>query len=372
MEILVPQSIKKTSKISRFFKGTLRTLVNDRTIAHLHKLCARGATSLVYHRIIGKESPSCDASSSLEGTDLNLCPGLSLHEEEFEQHIRFCSQHFKCIDLSTAMQNLFEGTLTQDSLIITFDDGYRDNLTVALPILEKYNVPATIFITSGFIDRTSSLWWYEQEKIVRALSSLTFPIGKETVRRSATSPDEKRALFFELAALSKLMTPSQITSFMENLTNQYERLHIPHTPDCRHPIMLTWDEVRSLSSHPLITIGAHTHTHPVLSLLSDKEVEDDIEKGCERLYYELGRRPSFFAYPYGQEEQAGAREAQIVEKMGFLGALTTRVGFIAPTMKSPPFLLPRIAPESEGNSLMSLAHIRWKLSGLSGRSYKHG
>jgi len=87
----------------------------------------------------------------------NPFPGLIVDSESFEDQIRYYSENFECLSLEEACRRHTDKTLKPNSLLVTFDDGYRDNLTVALPILEKYQVPASIFLTTGLVDRVAGV-----------------------------------------------------------------------------------------------------------------------------------------------------------------------------------------------------------------------
>src|SRR5262249_5349659 len=147
----------------------------------------------------------------------------------------------------------------------TFDDGYTDNLTHALPILERHNVPATIFVTTDMPDHRLKLWWYAFEYVLKAR-----PDREQkylALRRSvfANSDQANDELFRELGLTD---------DFFRNLCAR---------------MSLTWADIRKLAQHPLITIGAHTVSHPQLVDLSHAEQETELRGSKCRLEQEIQR-----------------------------------------------------------------------------------
>ena len=179
----------------------------------------------------------------------------------------------------------------QDKVALTFDDGYRDNIEYALPLLERYNIPATIFVTTGFIDGTTCpvepvLW-------DRAEDFEHYDAHRRKFKKM--SPGERVKA---LPALSQADIRSEYT---------------------RH--FMSWKELRELIRHPLIDIGAHTVTHPVLSRLSPLQQWREIYMGHRRLRAMLRDAPILFAYPYGS---CSASSLLFLAMLGYKGAVTTR------------------------------------------------
>lgn len=202
-------------------------------------------------------------------------------------------------------------------LSLTFDDGYADNLTHALPVLEKHAAPATIFVTTDMPDQRMKIWWYALEHILRA------DIDREqrfwALRRKIreNSRHENDELFRGLG-----------------LTDNYFR-------DLCARMSLTWADIRKLAHHPLITIGAHTLSHQWLSSLSDAELATELRESKRRLEDEVQSELTLFAYPFGDQDACGPREFEAAKCAGFEAAVTTRASNVVDGHKDHLWALPR-------------------------------
>ena len=266
----------------------------------------------------------------------------------------YVKNNFNCLSLSKAVELLSIGALPARSLVITFDDGYKDNLTTALPILEKYELPATCYITTGLVDRTSELWWYEQNFIILNSTKLDFKWNGKVFKRSLQSLREKHVAIYDFNKLFKRLSLSQQKSFMQVL-----RAQSSHTYSYNDEI-LTWSEVEKLDRHPLITIGAHTTNHPALSLLDKDDLLNELCESKERLEVKLGHPIGHLAYPFGGKSEVGKREFEAARESGFISAVTTQHGHLYQQHQEHLCALPRISINYED----SIESFAWKLSGI--------
>ncbi len=192
-----------------------------------------------------------------------------------------------------------------EDYVLSFDDGFRDNLVHALPVLEKHDVKATIYLTTGFINGTAyplDRWLYPGLKDVSRFKKVRVPLKKGSYQQR----------------LRKL-----------------ERLIGRRSGEVQKDLYLSWDEVQQLHSHPLITLGAHTHTHPNLEFCPPWVVWEELTKPLKILQTRLGFKPDTLAYPYGGNSVTARWLAKVA---GYRTAVTTRSE--APVGN--PFRLPRI------------------------------
>lgn len=194
------------------------------------------APILLYHRI-----------ATVSKDPVMLC----VPPECFENHLQFIKKNYDVVSLSDLSKRIVNDKLKGNEIAITFDDGYQDNLINALPLLEKYNIPATIFVTTELLGKKASFEWDMEYK------------------------EEDRATF------------------------------------------LNEEEVKILSSNPLVEIGAHTNLHSRLSNLTEEEQRSDVLKSREILERVTGKKIKLFAYPFGGVYDFDNTTKKIVKELGF-------------------------------------------------------
>jgi len=240
----------------------------------------------------------------------------------------------------------------RDFAVVTFDDGYRDNRDLALPILKEFGAPMTLFVPTGMITRNIYAWWLG----IRELLTRFDAIDMEPMNRRLTATD----------APSRNAALRDITLWIgtdqaraDALQPVFARHHI-HISDLVDRLAFTEDELKALARHPLVTIGGHTSTHRFLTGLPEDEAYDDIASNRTYLEAVIGASVTAFAYPYGSAGACGAREAAMVSTAGYTVAFTTRLGHLFPAHQQHPHLLPR---EDLGGAFMPGAEIAGRLEG---------
>lgn len=253
----------------------------------------------------------------------------------FHAQMRSLSGVFNILPLSEAIQRSKREALPRRALAITFDDGYADNHAAALPILKRYQLPATFFIATGYLD--GGIMW--NDAIVECLRNAPgsrhdfsgFGLGCHTLN---TWQDRRRAAEALIGKLKYLPTADRESSVAQLV----ERFGFP--PD--NHLMMTADQVVDLVSAGM-EIGAHTITHPILSSLESKHSEKEIIEGRSQLQDISGRPVPVFAYPNGKPGLDYRREhVAMARRAGFIGAVSTAWGSATPN--SDPFQLPRFTP----------------------------
>jgi len=190
------------------------------------------------------------------------------------------------------------------NLLVTFDDGFRDNLTEALPVLEKYACRAIVFVATGFID--GSTYPYELE-LAEALSKhATLQLPDRAAPVSIETSEARAQCYKQIRMPLKWARHDEREAFMEKLAarNDYTRSTM------QTERFLSWDEVRELDEHPLVEIGAHSRRHVVLTKQPLRTAYREILKSKERLETILGHDVPFFSYPYGASNFFVRRMAQ--------------------------------------------------------------
>lgn len=222
-------------------------------------------------------------------------------------------------------------------VLFTFDDGYRDNLTCAYPIFHKHGVPFTIHLTTSLPDRTAVLWWYLLDDLLARRETIAFELDGQTYRLETAAPEEAAAARAVLRRMLKYAEPRTFDRLVDLLFRARGLDPLARTEE----LALSWEEVRRLDADPLVTIGAHTVHHYVLSRLEEAEARAEIAASKSILEARLGHPVTHFAYPFGSRHEAGKREARLVAECGFQTAMTTRYGNIFPAHAAAPLALPR-------------------------------
>jgi peptidoglycan/xylan/chitin deacetylase (PgdA/CDA1 family) len=222
---------------------------------------------------------------------------------------------------------------------LTFDDGYRDNLVHALPVLEKHRAPFTIFVATGFADRTATLWW---EDLAEALDLLPEAVVAGR-RRLLATPAQKQAAFDAVMAALRQGDGAPLAGLVAAAgidgTERVDRF------------CLDWTEIAALDGLDLCTIAAHSETHPLLATLGRAEAQHEILGSKRRLEDELGRPVHHFCFPVGDPAAAGPREFEMAREAGFATAVTTRPGLLFPEHADHLHALPRLSVNGLHQSL---------------------
>ena len=248
---------------------------------------------------------------------------------------------------------------------LTFDDGYRDTLEHALPTLARHGAPFTLYVTTGFADRSARLWWVELEEAVRMLDRVDVTIDGHDLDLPARSIAEKRAAFDALYWRLRGGAEAQLLAVIAGLLDR-AGLSSAALTDC---LCLDWAGIERIARHPLCTIGAHTLTHPMLAKHGDAFVRHEMAESRRRIEARLGRATRHLAYPVGDLTSAGPREAALAHALGFASAVTTRPGMIFPEHAAHPTALPRL---SLNGHWQSLANLEVLLSGVPFALWNHG
>ena len=275
---------------------------------------------LVYHRVVKDEQIE-------EALEL----GLTVSCSNFERHIKELKSKYKICSMNEFVENLKKKT-NEFMIAITFDDGYKDNLYQALPILAKHEVPASIYITTRFLNKDVNIWWYELADIIQNRTEINFQYQEKKFYFLLENKKQKLTAYQNLIKLFKNLRIDKQNELMEKITNTKKRKNYSK-------ICLNSEEILMLEKNPLITIGSHGHNHLNLKILSDDEVKYEITKSLEILENLFNHKVKHFAYPFGGKAQVSIREYNIIEDMDFDSAV---IGSVYPIKDCNFFSLPRI------------------------------
>ncbi|MCF8245299.1 MAG: polysaccharide deacetylase family protein [Saprospiraceae bacterium] len=283
---------------------------------------------------------------------------LEITPEHLERTILFfIKKGYSFYSLDQLFDRLTLGGLNEKFVVFTFDDGYRDNLTVAYPILKKYGIPFTVYITTCFPDRTAILWWYILEDMLRAKNKVDFQWAGKRYSFSCRTQPEKEIAF---DSIRRFFTQSFC---LENHEEMYRAVFGDFQSGLRAPVLeyaMSWEEIRELGNDPLVTIGAHTVNHFPLKQLGNDALETEIFESKRIIETQTGLPVEHFAYPFGKAVEASFREFEAVKSLGFKTAVTTRIGSVFAEHKNSLECLPRISI----NQVTEAAVLELQTSGM--------
>lgn len=271
----------------------------------------------------------------------------------FEKCIQWLkSAGWDVIPLEEALRRINSDAPTQPFAVITFDDGYRDNITRALPILRRAQAPFTMYVPTDAITRELYAWWLGLREIFRKYDKVEIA----AIGSSFWCPDlasKRRALSkVTLWVLSNLGRIDELRSTFSDYDISLQSL-------CDR-YFINEGELRSLANDPLATIGAHTVTHRSLATLNTTEVWRELTDNRAYLQNCLDRDVVHLAYPFGKPDTCGPREAELALSAGFATAVTTSNQPILVRRRENIALLPRVSIHAH----WTLAHVDAEISGL--------
>ncbi|ARV57777.1 polysaccharide deacetylase [Nostocales cyanobacterium HT-58-2] len=324
---------------------------------------APGGLILMYHRI-----------TEVESDPWSIC----VSPRHFAEQMEVLRKFGEVVSLQQCNQTLQQGQVPHWQIAVTFDDGYTDNLYNAKPLLERYNIPATMFLTSGYMEQKRDLWWDELHRLLLEAGTLPEALFLEingTTHRwdlgtaanytkeqyqqyrswkamGEDSPTPRHALFRTLYWLLSPLLPETRQKVMDELLRWAGSVPTLR-PENR---VLNLEEVSTLGKGELIEIGAHSVTHPFLSFLPTARQREEIQQSKTRLEEIVGQPVVSFAYPHGnycEETTALVREA------GFTNACTT---YPRTVRQCDRFELPRVLVEDCDGEEFAKQLFEWRAS----------
>ncbi|MBM80492.1 MAG: polysaccharide deacetylase [Planctomycetaceae bacterium] len=292
-----------------------------------------GLLVLNYHRI-------GEPDGSLFDWDLWSASGA-----DFDGQVRFLARNFDLIGLNDLDDVLTRPQRGSRHVLITFDDGYRDNFDLAYPILKSHGALAAFFLTSGFLDRPRITWWDEIAWMVRSSKKSCLGENPCVGPLSFDEPTRQQAIKKLLRTYKQL--PGESTdSFIEILAEATGSGRCPNSE--ASTMWMTRDMVREMHSGGM-TFGAHTVNHPVLSSLTAEEQDLEICESRLRIEQEICQEVTAFSYPVGSKDAFNQDTRHCLTRHGIRWAFSFYGGFWRPGQLDA-YDLPRVAMESDVTS----------------------
>jgi peptidoglycan/xylan/chitin deacetylase (PgdA/CDA1 family) len=272
---------------------------------------------------------------------------LAVSPANFEQQLATLRDKWNPVtlpDLARCVKNQY---IVDRSVVLTFDDGYIDNLNVAIPLLERYKIPATFYITTNVVKKQEPFWWDELQAILLESPLLpevfTLEIGGEpvTVTLAGESvltpvldsqhrswklgegepPTRRSQTQMELWRLIRPLVPAEQRAVIDKLRKLAGRPSGPNTPW----LGMTPDQIRQIQKNPLFTIGAHTHNHPALADHGPEGQQAEVLQSKQYLEELIGQPVTHFSYPFGSHNET---TLAIMEQENLETSVTTNEGTV--------------------------------------------
>ncbi len=256
--------------------------------------------------------------------------GSHIHLDDLEEIFALLRENYEVISLERALKCIrYREPLPSRSVVLTFDDGYRSIYDLAFPLLKEYELPATLFLPTDFIENRAWLWWDRleyaigntlEEEIDYSVDGQSGELRLNTMERRFVAYQAMRAFFMNLPQEEISTKVGELEDYLECSLDSADR-----APSIYRP--LRWAQVREMLSSPLIHVGGHTHTHCILGRCDAATVQNELFTSADILRDQLDIADALFAYPNGERGDCTQDTRRQILEAGFRCALTTEPGF---------------------------------------------
>ena len=244
-----------------------------------------------------------------------------LHEKAFAAQMRHLVANYRVVSLNQLYRELEEGHQVNPTVAVTFDDGYRDLYTFALPVLQRYSIPATIYLIGHCMD-TGEAPWYDRVFVQMESAPLHFEVALHSPRVfRLRSREDRVAAAWEVVSFLKSIPDVNRRAWCA----EFQR-RLPANEAILAKRMLNWEHVHEMYRHG-IRFGAHTMTHPAVSQLHPAQMPEELLHSKRLLERGLDAPVDDFAYPFGKLEDFNSVAQEFLAKSGYRSAVTTVEGY---------------------------------------------
>ncbi|HUN25886.1 MAG TPA: polysaccharide deacetylase family protein [Steroidobacteraceae bacterium] len=301
-----PQRIARRGRVQRLIEVAERFgLV--RALEPFHDRLRATLTVLAYHRVM-----PVDALAAYP-FDPEL---ISATPDQFEWQMEYLRRHRNLVSLKQVQAHL-EGAqrLPPAAVAVTFDDGFSDTYRYAFPVLKRFAIPATIFVTTGYVDSGEPFWFELAAYLALRVPPRSLRVeGSEAAFPLGTSAAERRRSLHDIQELLKNLPNARRTAVVGQWARQFQA-QIEHGA-IAHSRPISWSQVAEMAAAG-IEFGSHTVTHPNLTRLSDTELEWELAESKRVLETRLNGAVTALAYPIGTRSAFDARVISAAERAGF-------------------------------------------------------
>ncbi|QBD78381.1 polysaccharide deacetylase family protein [Ktedonosporobacter rubrisoli] len=278
---------------------------------------------------------------------------------DLRRQFLYLRRHYRVMHVEAALEELYarrkNGRRSYDRrtpLVLTFDDGYRDNYTHAFALARELQIPFTIYLVPGYIESGRTFWWLEGERLVKHAQVKEVTLDDRCYHLQ--DPQEKAALAQLIdGRVRYAQTVDERETFLAMVS---EKLAVSAelSEDEMLALPVTWEQVHEMETSGWVSFGAHTMHHPILAYLKDAaEMREELESCSAALAEQLGHPVRTFAYPIGQLQHISDEVLDAVRQAGYDWAFTTRYGFNR--RKGSSYLLNRVEVDTDQHWLVVAA-----------------
>ena len=283
-------------RLKNYLRKSVDNISNNNNLNKFLQFLKINTVILNYHRVL---------NDSEFNEEIRPDNDLVVSKSIFEKQINFIKENFNPISINKISE---EADYKKKRIVITFDDGYLDNLNNALPILKKYECPAIIYITTSFLDNKDHAWWLKIWELILNNEEITYNKNKF----DTSSLEKKRKSYSFFCKKIILMKKKDQKTFFDNLifdnkTKTFEK----------KLLFLSSDNLEYLSKEDLIEIGCHTHYHQNLNILNEEETTNEIKISKDILEKILQRKINHFSIPFGTKKTYSSKTINIIASQGF-------------------------------------------------------
>ncbi len=266
------------------------------------------AVILLYHGVTREDSQGIENFS-----------GKHIDADVFDKQMAWVAQNTAPVSLRGLSSRLLSGEpLPPRSIAVTFDDSYRNLVTTALPILKRHRVPATFFITTGFVETARRYWTDKVEHIINMAEAHEVKLALSPNDAPSTfdlgTPEKRVNAVIEIKSAMKALPPEErdatLTALSENLPETGHSSPVPNYDN------LSWDEVRELDTGDDYDVGGHSANHEILSYLEETDCVHELKTCIAALEDNLGHKIDLFSYPEGQESHYNSSVIKALKAFG--------------------------------------------------------
>lgn len=266
---------------------------------------------------------------------------LAVYPENFYEQLNSLKKKYSFItveELSDALLN--NKKIKGKTILITFDDGYADNFTYALPILESLQVPAIFFITTSHLNTNEELWWDELSRIIlqnNHLPEKIILVQQSPENREINLPTSNKEILFN--TIHDYLKFANLSYRNKILISLREQIHNTLEKNIDNRLM-NFDELNKMSQSKFVTIGAHTVNHLSLGIQQVNDQQNEIIESKKILERVIKKPVNFFAYPYGTTKDFSEQTVRLLAESGWQLAFANYYGFV--NVKTSLYKIPRI------------------------------